>query len=102
MSTKNPLTPVGIEPANFRFVARHPNHCDTAVPYHAQRLYKLTCIEFTKCRVRYRIKTGVQGRSLPLPTLLTSSSVPVATKERNRPKPRMKFKAGGNVTRQGE
>ena len=29
---KNPLTPAGIEPATFRFVAQHLNHCVTAVP----------------------------------------------------------------------
>ena len=33
MSLKNPLTPAGIEPATFRFVAQHLNHCATAVPY---------------------------------------------------------------------
>jgi len=32
MSTKNPLAPAGIEPATFRFVAQHLNHCATAVP----------------------------------------------------------------------
>jgi len=32
MSTKIPLTPAGVEPANFRFVAQHLNHCATAVP----------------------------------------------------------------------
>ena len=32
MSMKNPLTPAGIEPATFRFVAQHFNHCATAVP----------------------------------------------------------------------
>jgi len=32
MSIKNPLTPAGIEPATFRFVAQHLNHCVTAVP----------------------------------------------------------------------
>ena len=26
------MTPAGIEPATFRFVAQHPNHCATAVP----------------------------------------------------------------------
>jgi hypothetical protein len=30
---KNPLTPAGIEPATFRFVAQHLNHCATAVPH---------------------------------------------------------------------
>jgi len=29
MSMKNPLTPDGIEPATFRFVAQHLNHCAT-------------------------------------------------------------------------
>jgi len=28
---KNPLTPAGTEPATFRFVAQHLNHCATAV-----------------------------------------------------------------------
>jgi hypothetical protein len=32
MSMKNPLILAGIEPATFRFVAPHLNHCDTAVP----------------------------------------------------------------------
>jgi len=32
MSMKNPLTPSGIEPATFRFVTQHLNHCATAVP----------------------------------------------------------------------
>ena len=34
---KNPLTPAGIEPATFRFVAQHLNHCATAVPLRIQR-----------------------------------------------------------------
>ena len=29
---KNPLTQPGIEPATFRFVSQHLNHCATAVP----------------------------------------------------------------------
>ena len=32
MSIKNILTPAGIEPATFQFVAQHLNHCATAVP----------------------------------------------------------------------
>ena len=31
MSMKNPLTSAGIEPATFRFVSQHLNHCATAV-----------------------------------------------------------------------
>ena len=34
MSMKNLLTPAGIEPATFRFVAQHLNHCATAVHIH--------------------------------------------------------------------
>jgi len=30
---KIPVTPAGIEPATFRFVAQHLNHCATAVPH---------------------------------------------------------------------
>ena len=33
---KNPLTPVGIEPATFRFAAQHLNHCATAFSFHVQ------------------------------------------------------------------
>jgi len=29
---EKPLTPAGIEPATFRIVAQHLNHCATAVP----------------------------------------------------------------------
>jgi len=29
---ENPLTPAGIEPATFQFVAQHLSHCATAVP----------------------------------------------------------------------
>ena len=34
---KIPMTPAGIEPATFRFVAQHLNHCATAVPIWAVR-----------------------------------------------------------------
>ena len=37
---KNPLTPAGIEPATFRFVAQHVNHCATAVPFKVERTLK--------------------------------------------------------------
>jgi len=32
MSMKDSLIAAGIEPATFRFVAQHLNHCATAVP----------------------------------------------------------------------
>ena len=33
------MTPAGIEPATFRFVAQHLNHCATAVPISACRWF---------------------------------------------------------------
>ena len=42
---KNPLTPAGIEPATFRFVAQHLNHCATAVPYYCNNYLKLQVIQ---------------------------------------------------------
>ena len=39
MSMKNPLTPAGIEPATYRFVAQHLNHCATAVPHYIISFY---------------------------------------------------------------
>jgi len=35
---KIPMTPSGIEPGTFRFVAQHLNHCATAVPLLWQRI----------------------------------------------------------------
>ena len=38
---KNQLTPARIEPATFRFVAQHLNHCATAVPLEDGRVLKV-------------------------------------------------------------
>jgi len=40
VNEKNPLTPAGIVPAAFRFVAQHLNHCATAVPTQCVQLYQ--------------------------------------------------------------
>ena len=42
MSMKNPLTPAGIDPATFRYVAQHLNHCATAVPSSWRDLVQIT------------------------------------------------------------
>ena len=40
---KIPMTPSGIEPATFRFVVQHLNHCATAVPKFTKKLKKFIC-----------------------------------------------------------
>ena len=42
MSMKNPMTPAGIEPATFRFVAQHLNHSANAVPGYKRYFYKVS------------------------------------------------------------
>ena len=41
---KNPLTPAGIEPTTFRYVAQHLNHCATAVP---------NCVSIPYCKCNF-------------------------------------------------
>jgi len=64
---KNPMTPAGIKPASFRFVAQHLNHCATAVPQWVMGgLYisKITFVHFISflikgnrrvCRCRFHL-----------------------------------------------
>ena len=42
------MTLAGIEPATFRFVAQHLNHCATAVPYHFNKQPKFHEISLTE------------------------------------------------------
>ena len=57
VNEKNPLTPAGIEPVTFRFVAQHINRCATAGPTHSQFVYLLLihcksgCTKSSRCYV---------------------------------------------------
>jgi len=44
------MSPVGIEPATFRFVAQHLNHCATAV-HHVRIVPKLFFFQFQQSNV---------------------------------------------------
>ena len=62
---KIPMTPTGIEPATFRFVAQHNNHCATAVPI------------FGIGQIRWNINCHVWNRAVNIPMNLTKSEAPV-------------------------
>jgi len=56
---KNPLTSAGIEPATFRFVAQHLNHCATAVPRTGRENQKII---IKKQYEDKKIKMGSEGK----------------------------------------
>jgi len=67
MSTKNPLTPAGIEPTTFRFVAQHLNHCATAVPHSKViRNINMLCQRITEfyrvIKAAHKVATELQYR----------------------------------------
>jgi len=51
------MTPTGIEPAAFRFLAQHLKHCATAVP---------VLQETAQIRLSCQARTNVSGRSFSL------------------------------------
>jgi len=64
---KKSLTVAGIEPASFRFVAQHLNHCATAVPYsHLEGMLINT--------VKMHIWQNVTGMACGLFALLSANS----------------------------
>ena len=52
---KIPMTPVGIEPATFQFVAQHLNHCATAVP--TQYKYSIVIVCICNRMLQYKVVT---------------------------------------------
>ena len=58
------MTPSGFEPATFRFVVQHLNHCATAVPHHPRRLSFPKFIA-NQQRNEARLSSPSTGRLLP-------------------------------------
>ena len=89
---KNPLTPTGIEPATFRFVAQHLNHCATAVPKHVEsykykfeklvllvgfivRIYHNAWSSECQIQISQKCVLGKHSRTPPIRTLFTRTSL---------------------------
>ena len=72
---KNPVTPAGIEPATFRFVAQHLNHCATAVPGNIGSSRYMSCFE--RCGISAR--TAQTGAFLVDLSLYRTPSCPPHT-----------------------
>jgi len=57
---KNPLTPAGIEPATFQFVAQHLNHCTTAIPSNKMYYQEIEHIYYGKINIFFIIDLNRQ------------------------------------------
>jgi len=77
MSMKNPMIPSGIEPATYRFVAQHLNHCATATPliFVILRIFMMTINLFIIADIK-QLRTDGSFRIL-LPFFRTSWGVGV-------------------------
>jgi len=72
MSMKSPLKTAGIEPATFRFVAQHLNHCATSVP--AVKEYRSYCTVLSRKMAGVHLR--VYGESkLPRAPLETATAL---------------------------
>jgi len=52
------MKPAGIEPATFRFVAQHLNHCATAVPYECTVAFTYSVYEGERTEIHLQPQTS--------------------------------------------
>jgi len=82
---KNPLTPVGIEPATCQFVAQHLNHCATAVPWHICENLKFHTVATCKFRLSfYELRHHVTWRETTNVLYRHSTSISYLAEGRSR------------------
>jgi hypothetical protein len=81
---KNPLTPAGIEPATFRFVAQHLSHCVAAVPYETRDIGNINDDDFwvlTPCEIWLYASYFLTSDFLKMWTIVVSVWMPVILTE---------------------
>jgi len=66
------MTPAGIEPATFRFVAQHLNHCATAVPKvdTGNKLMAIQQLQNTGHFILFPVITNIYNMETNGPTLM--------------------------------
>ena len=69
---ENPLTPAGIEPATFRFVTQHLNHCATAVLqwYSLYQKVREKLVKWATTQMRSQIYKGMSDTRDIAPVIL--------------------------------
>ena len=82
---KFPMTPSGIEPATFRFVAQHLNHCATAVPTNNVRTTDILMAVWVRYMGRRDILhfTQLQHEHLVYPNICVSLITLISFKKYN-------------------
>jgi len=66
------MTPAGMEPATFRFVAQHLNHCATAVPKAGtgNKLMAIQQLQNTGHFIKFPVITNIYNMETKGPTLM--------------------------------
>jgi hypothetical protein len=73
MSMKNSMTPSGIEPAIFWFVAQYLNHCATAVPVFCRYLLQIHSSTRTEIPLLARLAIYKLSKITPTPVKLNKT-----------------------------